>query len=107
MDDIGTFKRDAGDHIKNLQRGLDTDTEDRLCSKLHGDTARALIWLIRQFESIVRKILSVTGDKGHKVLKGPMGIEIPLERGFTFRDVMSLLCAVALLYLVLKKEGVL
>jgi hypothetical protein len=103
--DTAIFEREASEHIKNMDKGLDIDEEKQSCSIMHGDTARAIKWLIRQIESIMKFVCTIKGDKGHRILK--LGwLEIPVERGFTFRDVIAFLGFLALVYLVLAKEGV-
>ena len=85
--EVETFKREAGEHITNMQGGLHVDDSKQNCNFLHGDTARAIIWLIRRVEELFS---SPKEDKGVRVVKF-WGIEVPLERGLSFRDLIILI----------------
>lgn len=84
---IDIINREAGEHIDNMQLGLHADDANQVCAKLHGDVARAMIWAIRKIEELFHTTIFV---KSHITAKF-WGIELPLERGLSFRDLIILL----------------
>jgi len=97
--------REVGEHIDNIKLGLRVDDDDMVCSKLHGNLARATIWLLRKIEEIIKYILSNGPQKGHMVLK--LGsLEIPLQRGMTPRDIGFLVGLGYFIYVSLQYKGI-
>ena len=105
MSDIKMLEREAGEHIDNLNAGLHVADENMTCKKLHGDTVRALKWVIRTLESLAKQIFQTRGSGEHRMLKA-FGCEIPIERGLTFRDLIILCLFLAVLYVHLHDRGV-
>lgn len=106
MGDVAIFEREASEHIRSMDKGLDIEPDQQSCAHLHGDTARAIKWIIRQLEPLISKASLVKSDKGHRTVCLPFGIKVPVERGFTFRDIVALLILCAVIYAIFIKEGV-
>jgi len=97
-----TMNREASEHISNMASSLHLDTEKQICSKLHGDAARAIIWCIRKIEEL---FCTGSAEKPCKVVKF-WGIELPLERGLSFRDLVILIVMGYFIYVHVLSAGV-
>jgi len=97
-----TFAREAGEHIDNISLGLHLADEDQTCKKLHGDLGRAVIWVIRKVEAICKASIHSGEAKTAKF----WGVEIPLERGLSFRDLIILIVLGYFIYVHLVSKGI-
>lgn len=114
-EELDEIQNQVGEHIDNLNDGLKLDSKDQVCSKLHGNITRAVIWLLRKMEVLFKRLEKnaiksfMKNHQNGKILEGPFGIKIPLERGFAPRDAMILVGLFGIVYIIVQfhRSGIL